>query len=87
MFLIGLVGCASAPSQQVMQAAEKYQTVQRSMSRTEVYRILGEPQKKLPDGRELWCAINGRDTAEFWLRFDAGGNITEMEKRFPMVVK
>jgi hypothetical protein len=75
-----LVGCASAPSPQITQAAEKYNGVNRGMNRREVYQLLGEPQSKLPDGREQWRAAEGRDTAELLLRFDGDGRIAEMEK-------
>jgi len=75
-----LVGCASAPSPQVREAAQKYQAVSRSMSRDEVYRLLGPPQSTLQDGRQQWRVSEGGNVAELLLRFSPDGKIAEMEQ-------
>ena len=87
MLLTLLVGCASTPSPEVRQAAQRYQAVSRWMSRDEVYRILGQPQSRLSDGREQWRVSGNRHSAELLLRFGADGNITEMEQHYPMATE
>jgi hypothetical protein len=85
MLLTLLVACASTPSPEVRQAAKKYQGVNRSMGREEVYRTLGQPQSRFEDGREQWRVFDSRHSAELLLRFGADGSITEMEQHYPLV--
>jgi hypothetical protein len=85
LLLTLLVGCASTPSPQIREAAQKYQAVNRWTSRDDVYRLLGEPQSRLTDGREQWRVSDGRQSAELLLRFGPQGSITEMEQHYPVV--
>ena len=87
MLLTLLVGCASTPSPPIKEAAQKYQAVSRWTSRDEVYRILGQPQSRLADGREQWRVSDGQQSAELLLRFGTEGNITEMEQHYPIVTE
>lgn len=87
LLLTLLVGCASTPSPQIREAAQKYQVVNRWMSRDDVYHILGQPQSRLADGRERWRVSDGGNSAELLLRFGIEGNIIEMEQHYPIVTK
>ena len=79
--LIILVGCAWwGPSKQVRRAAGKYQTVDRSMNKDDVYRLLGTPQDTLVDGRQQWRVVDGHHSAELRLRFNPDGSIAEIER-------
>ena len=85
--LVFLVGCASTntpPSPEVIRAADQFQAVTRSMSRDDVYRLLGHPQNVTTDGREQWSVSDGRDVATLSLRFRLNGKIVEVEKHYPM---
>jgi hypothetical protein len=73
--LLFAFGCASTLSPEIRQAAQRYQTVNRWMNRDEVYRILGQPQNRLADGREQWRVSDRGESAELLLRF---------EQRYPM---
>jgi hypothetical protein len=79
-----LVGCASTPSPQVREAAQRYQAVNRSMDRDDVYRLLGQPQRTLADGRQQWRVSDGRHSAELSLRFSPDGKIAEIEQHYPL---
>ena len=82
--LIILVGCAWwGPSKQVRRAAGKYQTVDHSMNKDDVYRLLGNPQDTLVDGRQQWRVVDGKHSAELRLRFNPDGSIAEIERLFP----
>lgn len=80
MFLAFLVGCASTHSPKVRQAAHQYQSVDRSMSREDVYHILEQPQSRLANGCEQWLVLDGRQRAQLLLRFGADGNMTSMQR-------
>ncbi len=82
-----LAGCASAPHSQVRQAIQKYQKVNRWTPHGDVYRMLGQPQNKLPDGREQWLVSDGQQSAELLLRFSPNGAIAEMEQHYPLVTQ
>jgi len=82
--LIVLAGCATTGSSQVAEAAKEYQTVTRSMSRSEVYDMLGMPHATLPDGREHWRVAYGSKVAELWVRFEPDGGISEIERHSAM---
>lgn len=79
-----LIGCASPPSPQVTQAARQYQAVNRWMSQDEVYRLLGQPQTTLTDGRKQWRVSDGQTSAELLLRIGPNGRISELEQHFPL---
>ena len=79
-----LVGCTSTPSPQVRQATHQFQTVNRSMSRDDVYRLLGQPQSTLADGRQQWRVSDRQQTAVLLLRFGPDGKITEIEQHYPL---
>jgi len=85
LFAAVLAGCASGPSPAIRQASQKYQKVDRfTMQREDVYRLLGEPQAKLADGREQWQVTDKKDSATIILKFKPDGHISSIEKRFPL---
>jgi hypothetical protein len=82
--LILLVGCAWwGPSKEVRRAARHYQDVDHSMSKDDVYRMLGSPQQTLADGRQQWRVSDGKHSAELRLRFNPDGSIAEIEQLPP----
>jgi len=78
--LILLVGCGLFPSKEVRQAARRYQDVDHTMNKDDVYRMLGNPQSTLVDGRQQWRVSDGKHSAELRLRFNPDGSIVEIEQ-------
>ncbi len=83
VILLLLVGCATRqPSQvsaQIDQAIRRYQAVTDTMTRDEVYRSLGQPQKAGADGSAQWRTSDGRQAAVLSLSFTPDGKIASRD--------
>ena len=63
----------------VDQAGRAYSSVTRTMTRHDVYGLLGEPSNVLSDGRLQWRVSDGSQFAELKIKFNEDGSIAEME--------
>jgi hypothetical protein len=77
------VGCATRQTAQlpaqIEVAMQRYHAVTPSMSRADVYRSLGQPQKKSADGVEQWSTSDGRMVALLSVKFAPDGTVASRE--------
>lgn len=81
--LMLVVGCANRHAVQlpprIEAAMQSYHAVTPAMSRADVYRSLGEPQKKSADGVEEWRTSDGRQVAVLSIRFSPDDTVASSE--------
>ncbi|MEI2723030.1 MAG: hypothetical protein V9H26_05655 [Verrucomicrobiota bacterium] len=81
--LMLVVGCATRHTAQlppqIEAAMQSYHAVTPAMSRTDVYRSLGQPQKKSADGVEQWRTSDGRQVAVLSIRFGPDDTVASSE--------
>jgi hypothetical protein len=74
-----LTGCGPRPSSElskpIAKAVRTYASITSAMTRDEVYRVLGQPQKKLESGAEEWRTADRTQVAVLSLTFSAEGRI------------
>ena len=54
---------------------QRYHAITPSMSRADVYRAVGQPQKTSTDGQEQWHTSDGRQVAVLSVRFAPDGTV------------
>ena len=78
-----LLGCATRQTSQVppqiQEAMLRYHAITPSMSRADVYRAVGQPQKTSTDGQAQWRTSDGRQVAVLSVRFTPAGTVASSE--------
>ena len=77
------VGCAKRQTSQmpppIREAMQRYHAISPSMSRADVYRAVGQPQKTSADGVEQWRTSDGRQVAVLSVTFKSDETVASSE--------
>jgi hypothetical protein len=83
VLLMLIVGCATRHAAhyppQIQGAIQHYEAVTPSMSRADVYRLLGQPQKTSAEVIEQWTVYDGGQTAVLSIRFGPDGVVAHRD--------
>ena len=79
-FLIAAaVGCSSL-DESIRDAASVHRSVRKGMRRSEVYRLIGRPDREFPSGDASWITGRRCQRAELRLSFDENGRVSEIDR-------